>query len=316
MTVRPATADDEALLRELWVESRAEVPPPVWLPTPGWREVWEALTSAFANGSVQLALDDDGPAGVVWAAPPDRGNARIELLFVRPRARRRGVARALLAACVAELSGRGATSLSLDAPQAVPAARSVARQLGFEEQALAMAAPLEGLSSTLAGRVAGPSRAAVHVQTDDRTSVERALAQFLPRLGSPSLGAEASGWIRISDPVLDGDREAQSRLAGDLSDRLGAVSVALALEEGAVVRFRLYERGRMVDEYLSVPTYYGELPRAEELAMAANPTLVSRLTGAAFADVRRIARTAASPAELPPAEELYEQVARLMGLEP
>jgi hypothetical protein len=42
---------------------------------------------------------------------------------------------------------------------------------------------------------------------------------------------------------------------------------------------------------------------------------VSRLTGATRDDVRRIARTAATPAELPPAPELYEQIAKLMGLE-
>ena len=47
----------------------------------------------------------------------------------------------------------------------------------------------------------------------------------------------------------------------------------------------------MVDEYLSVPTYYGELPMGDELALAANPTLVSRLTGASRDDVRRVART-------------------------
>jgi hypothetical protein len=71
----------------------------------------------------------------------------------------------------------------------------------------------------------------------------------------------------------------------------------------------------MVDEYLSVPTYYGALPKGDELALAANPTLVSRLTGADRDEVKRVARTAASPAELPPAPELYEQLARLMGLE-
>ena len=72
----------------------------------------------------------------------------------------------------------------------------------------------------------------------------------------------------------------------------------------------------MVDEYLSVPSYYGELPKGDELALEANPTLVARLTGAAKDDVRRVARTAASPAGLPPAAELYEQIARLMGVEP
>ena len=143
-----------------------------------------------------------------------------------------------------------------------------------------------------------------------------ALAQFVPRLESPAVRAEANGWIRITDPLTDADRAAQGRLAGELSERLGAVVVALAIEAGAVVRFRLYERGRMVDEYLSVPAFYGELPKGDELALAANPTLVARLTGADRDEVRRVARTAASPAELPPADELYTQIARTMGLEP
>ena len=52
------------------------------------------------------------------------------------------------------------------------------------------------------------------------------------------------------------------------------------------------------------------------IALAANPTLVARLTGADRNEVRRVAQTAASPAELPPAEQLYEDVARLMGLVP
>jgi hypothetical protein len=61
---------------------------------------------------------------------------------------------------------------------------------------------------------------------------------------------------------------------------MGVPVLALALEEQAVVRYLLFERGRMVDEYLSVPSYYGELSKADELSLAANATLVSRLTGA------------------------------------
>ena len=72
----------------------------------------------------------------------------------------------------------------------------------------------------------------------------------------------------------------------------------------------------MVDEYLSVPTYYGPLPKGDELALSANPTLVARLTGADHDAVRRVARNATSPSELPPAAELHDAIARLMGLEP
>src|SRR5437763_3340277 len=101
-----------------------------------------------------------------------------------------------------------------------------------------------------------------------------------------------------------------------MSDRMGVPVVALALEDDAVVPFLLFDRGRMVDEYLSVPTFYGELSKADELALAANPTLVARLTGADREQVRQVARIASSPAELPPAPELYEQLARVMGLDP
>jgi hypothetical protein len=64
----------------------------------------------------------------------------------------------------------------------------------------------------------------------------------------------------------------------------------------------------MVDEYLSVPTYYGEISKADELALAANPTIVARLTGADRDEVRRIARTAGTIAELRPGPELYGEL--------
>jgi hypothetical protein len=174
-----------------------------------------------------------------------------------------------------------------------------------------MATPIAALEERLRRVPVGEERATTHVQTDDEVSVERAVAQFLPRLEAPRVTASDS-WIRVVDPILDHDRDAHGRFAKELSERLGAVTIALA-QEGDVVRFRLYERGRMVDEYLSVPTYYGELSKGDELALEANPTLVSRLTGADRDEVRRLIRTAASPSDLP--SDLYEQIAALMGLD-
>ena len=40
-------------------------------------------------------------------------------------------------------------------------------------------------------------------------------------------------------------------------------------------RFVLFERGRVMDEYLSVPEYYGEIPSGEVISLAANPTVSS-----------------------------------------
>ena len=95
----------------------------------------------------------------------------------------------------------------------------------------------------------------------------------------------------------------------------GAVVCAIALEDGAVVRYALFDRGSIVDEYQSVPEYHGPLPPGDVIALGANPTVLARLTGAQPARVRAVARTATSPAELPPAPELFAQLAEVLGLE-
>jgi hypothetical protein len=74
------------------------------------------------------------------------------------------------------------------------------------------------------------------------------------------------------------------------------------------------ERGRVVDEYLSVPEYYGSLPPGEVIALGANPRLMARLTGAEPENVRSAAPTARGPSELPPAPDLLEELARVFGV--
>lgn len=312
MTIRRATESDEAVLRELWEEFEREVPEPIGEGEP-WEEEWSDTLDDIRGGGVFLAEDDDGPVGVARVEAPRRGRAHVQLVYVRPRGRQQGVAKALLAECVADAKARGGDWISLEVLTANEQALTAWRRLGFVDYSYAMASPLANLEQRLAESVEEDAQASTHVQTDDEVSVERTIAQFLPRLEHPDVRRTES-WIRIGDTTLDRDREAHGRFARELSERLGAVSVALA-REGDVVRFRLYERGRMVDEYLSVPTYYGALPKGDELALAANPTLVARLTGADREDVKRIARNALSPAELPPAEELYAQIAGLMGLQ-
>jgi ribosomal protein S18 acetylase RimI-like enzyme len=314
VTIRPASEADEQALRELWEEFEREVPEPPGFEPETWEREWTDTRRQIAAGGVFLAEDGQGSVGVAKIELGDHGEMHIHLVHVRLRARRRGVAKSLLRACAAHAREAGVPTVSLHVLVSNPEAQAVWRRLGFVDVSSFMAAPLDELEARLAERDPGEYRATTHVQSDDELSVERAVARFLPRLEQPVHTTNGS-WIRVVDPVLDRDRDAHGRFARELSERLGAVTVALALE-GAVVRFRLYERGRMVDEYLSVPTFYGELPKGDELALAANPTLVSRLTGATRDEVRRVARTAESPADLPPASELYEQLARLMGLEP
>jgi hypothetical protein len=156
----------------------------------------------------------------------------------------------------------------------------------------------------------------VHAQTDDLAGVERAVRSFIPRLGR-SAGSVVvqprNGWIAVYDELCAREPELLRRLARELSDRVG-VALAIGVEAGLVVRYVLFDRGRMVDEYLSVPEFHGALPPGDVIALGANPTLLQRLTGAEPARVRAVARTAASPADLPPATELVSQIGELLGL--
>jgi hypothetical protein len=94
-----------------------------------------------------------------------------------------------------------------------------------------------------------------------------------------------------------------------------AVVIALSFEVDEVVRLVALDRGGIVDEYLSVPEFYGQLPPGDVIGLAANPTVLARLTGADPSAVKGIARTAASAAELPPPRELLAGIAGVLGLE-
>jgi hypothetical protein len=267
------------------------------------------------HGAVYVADDEAGRLLGYIDVTLQESRAHVAEAYVEPQWRQQGLLRSLLQASVARVKGRNASHVTLEVLVSNEPAAAVWRRLGFETIEHLMIAPVDALAERLEPRPVGESRGATHVQTDDELSVERAITHFVPRLESVDVRSNGS-WIRVADPVLDHDREAHGRFAHELSERLGAVCVALSLEYGSVVRFRLYERGRMVDEYLSIPTFYGSLPVGDELALAANPTLVARLTGASPDDVRRVARTAKTAAELPPAPQLYEAIAELMGLEP
>jgi hypothetical protein len=153
----------------------------------------------------------------------------------------------------------------------------------------------------------------IHVQTDDVDAVVRAVRQFVPRLPGGSHGSVVlpprDGWTSVYDELCDREPEMLRRLARELSDRMGAFVLSLGVEEGLVVRYVAFERGRVVDEYLSVPEHYGPLPPGEVIALGANPRLMARLTGADADAVRRTARTGRTPKELPAAEELIASLA-------
>jgi hypothetical protein len=188
---------------------------------------------------------------------------------------------------------------------------------GFMETARVLEAPISALEAHVGARKE-PSFGSIHVQTDDVDAVVRAVRQFVPRLPGGSQGsvvlAPREGWTSTYDELTDREPEMLRRLARELSDRMGAFVLVMGVEEGRVVRYVALERGRVVDEYLSVPEYYGPLPPGEVIALGANPRLMARLTGADADAVRATARTATTPEELPPPAELVAELGRLFGL--
>jgi ribosomal protein S18 acetylase RimI-like enzyme len=319
MSIRPATKTDLPQLRALRDEFQQELAKPLFLQEP-WESVEADVRETIRDGVVLIAEEDGEAVGYALASivpeTPIRGH--LYDVFVREGARRRGIGAAVVGEIARRLRERGVTHLSLDVGVTNEAARRLYDRLGFFPYETFMVAPLDDLEDRLDRPERPPSTASTHVQTDDESSVRRAVTQFLPRIGRTEWSevfAAHNGWVTVIDELCDRDRSAQRRLAGELSERMGTPVIAVALEEGEVVRYLAFERGRMVDEYLSVPSYYGELSKADELSLSANATLMSRVTGADPAQVRAVVRTASSPAQLPPARELVEQIAGVFGLE-
>ena len=319
MTIRPATKADQAVLRALWEDFEEELGGEEYL-RETWEEAWEDLAETIRAGVALIAEEDGEAVGFVFCVLGDRGRktAHVTDIYVRPDVRDRGVGRALLAELVTPAREAGLAHVSLEVLVHNADARRLYDRLGFVPVDVFMVAPLGAFAERIESDEQPASYGSLHVQTDDEAGVRRAVTQFIPRVGHTEwseVTPGGNGWVTVTDDLCDRDRGAQRRLGAELSERMGVPVVAFALEQDAVVRFLMFERGRMVDEYLSVPTYYGDLNKADELSLAANPTLVSRLTGADPATVRAVARTASSPAELPPARELLEQIAGAMKLE-
>lgn len=310
--IRQATSDDLPLVRELWTEFERETPEPAWYDD----ELEQDL--AWLEGVVRdetVLLADD--VGLAVALMKGSRLGFLEMLYVRPQARGGGLSRELTREVAARLRERGAEVLELEVLASNAHARTMYERWGFQPSELTLATPIDALERRLAAEPEGPTFGIAHVQTDDAGAVERAVQKTLPRLGrseNVAVGAVANGWVAVRTDLTDREPEKLKALAKELSYASASVVVALGIERGAVVRYNLFDRGADVDEYLSVPEFYGPLPPGDVLALGANPTVVARLTGADPKRVREVARTAASAAELPPAQELYEQIADALGV--
>jgi GNAT superfamily N-acetyltransferase len=304
--VRTATEQDRETLQALWREF-AGTPPP-------WAEgaeegTFAELDRALKEGTAVVAEESGEPIG--FAAGLSRGDRMAELteLYVLPDSRRSGVATALVRAVLAALGTeyvRVAVGVDNDP------ARKFYRALGFQPEQLTLL-----LDTASAGVTEGRNFGSVHLQTDDQGAVERAVARFVPRVSASRatvVSAPRNGWIAVYDEVADRDPDELRQLGRELSNVLGTVVIAIGVEHERVVRYLAFDHGRIVDEYLSVPDFHGPIPPGDAVGLRANPTVMSRLTGADPNAVRRVARTAPTPDELASARELAAELGHVLGL--
>jgi GNAT superfamily N-acetyltransferase len=312
--IRAATNADEQLLHELWQASEDELPSPPELVETLDGE-WQETRQAIADGLVFLAEDDEGGAGFA-RLQPRRVALHVARAYVRPHARRQGVLHALLQEAVREARARRAERVTLDVPLANELGMAASRSLGFEPVVQSMSQPLDALEQRLA-RPSGRTFGSIHLQTDDRAAVLRAVEKYRPRMTTPG-GTEVSGarngWVSVYDEKCERDVPLLKRFAKELSNGVGSVVVTLWVEQDAVAGYSILDRGSAVDDYLSIPEFHGPLPPGDVIALEPNPRVVQRLTGADPAVVRAVARTAQSAADLPPARELVARIAAMMGI--
>ena len=317
MTVRSATLDDLAVLEELWRAFEAEVPPPAHEEVDLATELAE-IRAIVESGLGWLAERDGAAVGMALARRRGPRVGRITDLYVRPAERRSGVAEALTHAVVARFAADGVDTVDLEVMASNTAARAVYARWGFREEVLVLAASVAGIAERLGEAVETTSFGSIHAQTDDVDVIVKTVEMLVPRLPGRSAGSIVTqprgGYVTVYDDVCDRDRAMLRRLAKEISSRTGLVVITLGVEQEAVVRMILFDRGGIVDEYASIPEFHGPLPPGEVVALHANPVVVERYTGALQASVRAAAPVAVLPSDLPPAGELLAGLAGVLGL--
>jgi ribosomal protein S18 acetylase RimI-like enzyme len=318
MNVRRAAADDYDAIADLWRQFDHELPPPTH-EGPANVEQELAEVREIIDSEIALVAEDEGTAvGFALARRRAPGYGTLTDLYVARDARRSGIGTELMREVLAAFREEDIQHVDLEVLASNNVARSLYARWGLKDEVVIMTGSVAALEEKLGTQEEG-SFGSIHIQSDDLSAVEQAVRQFVPRLPGGSRGSLVApprqGWITVYDDVCDRNPEMLRRLARELSDRMGSVTLLLGVEREELVRMILFERGRIVDEYLSVPEFYGPLPPGDVVGLAANPTVVARLTGAEPDAVRRVARTAPAPADLPPARELLAELAAVVRVE-
>jgi ribosomal protein S18 acetylase RimI-like enzyme len=160
LNVRRATEDDRETLYALWDEwVERESPVPSWVE--GAREGTRAgIDTAVSSGFAVIAEERGEVLGFACGVLRGVRIGDLTELYVRPTARRRGIARELVRAVVAALSARGAAFVTGGVAPDNAAARSFYENAGFRPVELRLVADVETLERRLAGPRGSSQRSA------------------------------------------------------------------------------------------------------------------------------------------------------------
>jgi ribosomal protein S18 acetylase RimI-like enzyme len=194
--IRAATADDLPLVRELWEAFNAEIPDEPWREE-DLEEDLAWLEQAVREEIVLLADDQ----GLAVARRKGERLGFLEIVYVRPGARRGGLGAQLVREAVTRLREAGAEVLELEVLASNGEARGIYDRWGLKPVELTLGAPLAELEQRLAPPE-GPTFGFVHVQTDDAEKVRRDAAKVLRAEPDVEVG---SGWVRVRSDATDAD---------------------------------------------------------------------------------------------------------------
>ena len=270
-------------LEGFWRAFEAEIPPPQHEDVDEATELGE-IREIVESGLGWVAERDGAVVGMALARRTGPRAGRMTDLYVTPGGTADGRRRGAHAGRRRPLRG-GRDRVRRPRGDGVnAAARAIYSHWGFREEVLVLTAPVAVLAERLGEPPSQPSFGSIHVQTDDVDRIAKAVEMYVPRLPGRSSGSivtqPRSGYVTVYDDVCDRDPAMLRRLAKDISSRTGLVVIAVGVEEEAVARMILFDRGGIVDEYASVPEYHGPLPPGEVIALRANPVVVERYTGA------------------------------------
>jgi ribosomal protein S18 acetylase RimI-like enzyme len=143
--IRAGRRSDFQALRRLWQEMSTEAAAGPYGPS-SFDEYWRDAKSLLRHNLVVVAEGPDGALlGCAFAARTRKDIGHVFGLYVRPEARRRGVAKAMLKAAAAVLRENGVRWILADLELGNEEALRFYERLGFEETGRRFTIDVDGL---------------------------------------------------------------------------------------------------------------------------------------------------------------------------